>query len=54
MTSLRNLGRMDRGLRVVLGMVLGIAGILISGHPHVGRALGIAGAIVILSGGCGT
>jgi hypothetical protein len=49
-----NLGRMDRGLRVALGVALGIAGILVSGHPYLGRALGIAGAVVILSGGCGT
>jgi hypothetical protein len=49
-----NLGRMDRGLRVVLGLGLGIAGILVNGYPYVGRTLGIAGALVILSGGCGT
>jgi hypothetical protein len=54
MASLRNLGKMDRRLRVALGVGLGIAGTLVSGHPHVGRALGIAGAIVILSGNCGT
>jgi hypothetical protein len=47
MASLLNLGRMDRGLRVALGVGLGIAGILINGHPHVGRALGITGALVI-------
>jgi hypothetical protein len=45
---------MDRGLRVALGVGLGIAGILINGHPHLGRALGITGALVILSGACGT
>jgi hypothetical protein len=49
-----NLGRMDRGLRVVLGVGLAIVGIMVSGHPYVGRALGVAGAVVILSGGCGT
>jgi GTP1/Obg family GTP-binding protein len=54
MASLLNLGRMDRGLRVVLGIGLAIAGILVSGHPNVGRALGVTGALVILSGGCGT
>jgi hypothetical protein len=54
MASILNLGRMDRGLRVALGVGLGIAGILVNGHAYVGRALGIAGALVILSGGCGT
>jgi hypothetical protein len=54
MALLLNLGRMDRGLRVALGIGLGIAGILVSGHPNVGRALGVTGALVILSGGCGT
>jgi hypothetical protein len=54
MKSILNLGRMDRGLRVVLGIGLGIAGIMVSGHPYVGRTLGVAGALVILSGGCGT
>ena len=54
MAMVLNLGRMDRGLRVALGVALGIAGILINGHPYVGRALGIAGALVILSGACGT
>lgn len=54
MASILNLGRMDRGLRVALGVGLGIAGILVSGHAYLGRLLGIAGALVILSGGCGT
>ena len=54
MALLLNLGRMDRGLRVALGIGLGIAGILVSGHAYVGRLLGITGALVILSGGCGT
>jgi hypothetical protein len=49
-----NLGGADRGLRIILGLALGGAGILISGHPYVGRALGVAGAVVILSGACGT
>lgn len=49
-----NLGGIDRSLRVALGIALGAAGILVSGHPYVGRALGVAGAVVILSGGCGT
>jgi hypothetical protein len=54
MAVVLNLGRMDRGLRVTLGVGFGIAGILVNGHPYFGRALGIAGAIVILSGACGT
>jgi hypothetical protein len=35
------------------GVSLGIARILINGHPYVGRS-GIAGAVVILSRACGT
>ncbi|NDQ57117.1 MAG: hypothetical protein GZ088_08600 [Acidipila sp.] len=49
-----NLGRTDRALRMVLGMALGITGILISGHPHLGRILGITGAVIILGAGWGT
>jgi hypothetical protein len=41
-------------VRVVLGLAIGLAGILISGHPNVGRALGVLGALVILSGACGS
>ena len=44
MATFLNLGRMDRALRVVLGIALGIAGILVNGHPYLGWALGIAGA----------
>jgi hypothetical protein len=54
MAMVLNVGRMDRSLRVALGIGLGIAGIVVDGHPYVGRALGIAGALVILSGACGT
>ena len=53
MASFLNVGRMDRALRIVLGVGLGIAGILVHGHPYLGSALGIAGASVILSGTCG-
>ena len=53
MATFLNVGRMDRALRVVLGIGLGIAGILGNGHPYFGWALGIAGASVILSGTCG-
>ena len=49
-----NLGRRDRALRMALGIGLGIAGILVNGHPYVGRALGVTGALVLLSGACGT
>ena len=49
-----NLGRTDRALRMVLGIALGITGILISGHPHLGRILGITGAVIILGAGWGT
>jgi hypothetical protein len=44
---------MDRALRVGLGIGLGIAGILVSGHRYLGWALGIVGVLVILSGTCG-
>ncbi len=53
MASFLNVGRTDRTLRIVLGVGLGIAGILVHGHPYLGVALGIAGASVILSGTCG-
>ena len=53
MATFLNVGRMDRALRVVLGIGLGIAGILVNGHPYLGWALGIAGASIILSGTCG-
>jgi hypothetical protein len=49
-----NLGRIDRTVRIVLGIGLGILGILINGHPYFGRLLGIVGAMVILSATWGT
>ena len=49
-----NLGRTDRTLRVVLGIGLGITGILIDGHPSVGRLFGVLGAPLILSAFRGT
>jgi len=53
MATFLNVGRTDRALRVVLGIGIGIAGILVTSHPYLGWALGIAGASVILSGTCG-
>jgi hypothetical protein len=53
MATFLNVGRLDRILRVALGIGLGIAGILVSGHPYLAWALGIAGASVIFSGVCG-
>jgi hypothetical protein len=53
MATFLNVGRTDRTLRVILGIGLGIAGILVNGHPYLGLALGIVGASVILSGTCG-
>lgn len=44
-----NLGRVDRAFRVVLSVGLAIAGILVNGHPNVGRGLGVAGVLVFLA-----
>jgi hypothetical protein len=49
-----NLGRADRVLRVFLGGALGVAGILVNGHPLLGRLMGVAGAVIILSAFWGT
>jgi hypothetical protein len=49
-----NLGGADRTVRTLLGVGLGVTGILINGHPVLGRLLGVAGAAVILSGMWGT
>jgi hypothetical protein len=54
MTSFVNVGRVDRRIRLVVGLALGISGILVSGYPNLGRGLGIVGALFILSGLCGT
>ncbi|MGB2675750.1 MAG: YgaP-like transmembrane domain [Candidatus Acidiferrum sp.] len=53
MATFLNVGRIDRALRVGLGIGLVIAGILVNGHRYLGWALGIAGVLVILSGTCG-
>ena len=52
--SFINVGAVDRRIRFALGIALGVSGILVSGHPNLGRALGLAGALFILSGICGT
>jgi hypothetical protein len=54
MASFANVGRIDRRIRVTLGIALGVSGILMSGHPNLGWWLGVAGALFILSGICGT
>jgi hypothetical protein len=54
MTSFVNVGRVDRRIRLGLGVALGVSGILVSGHHNVGIWLGVAGASFILSGICGT
>jgi Protein of unknown function (DUF2892) len=51
---LLNLGSFDRSVRIAPGLAIGLTGILISGQPYVGRALGFLGALVILSGACGS
>lgn len=44
----------NRRIRVTLGIALGVSSILVSGHPNLGKALDVAGALVILSRICGT
>jgi Protein of unknown function (DUF2892) len=53
MATFCNVGRTDRTLRVALGVSLGIASIIASGHSSLRWGLAIAGASVILSGFCG-
>jgi len=50
----RNVGRTDQVARIVLGVLIAATGILMSGHPVLGRLMGIIGALTILSGGCAT
>ena len=56
MAGFLNVGRLDRTLRVALGIGPGFAAILVNPnrHPYLGSVLGIAGASVIFSGVCGT
>jgi hypothetical protein len=54
MAGFVNVGRLDRRIRLALGIALGVSGILVSGHANLGRGLGITGALFILSGICGT
>jgi Protein of unknown function (DUF2892) len=54
MSSFVNVGKVDRRIRLVFGVALGVSGIVVSGHPNFGRGLGIVGALLILSGICGT
>jgi Protein of unknown function (DUF2892) len=54
MASFANVGRIDRRIRVALGIAFGVSGILVSGHPNLGWWLGVAGVLFILSGICGT
>ena len=55
MATFFNVGRVDRTLRLALGIAFGIAGILVNvkNHPYLGWALGIVGISVIFSGVCG-
>jgi len=53
MGAISNLGRSDRVLRIGLGLILGVAGI-ISSHEVLGRVMGVAAALLILSAAWGT
>ena len=53
MGAISNLGRNDRVLRAGLGLCLGVASIL-SGHEVLGRLMGVAAALLILSAAWGT
>ena len=49
-----NVGRTDQIVRIVLGVLIASTGILMNGHPLLGRLMGFVGALTILSGGCAT
>jgi Inner membrane protein YgaP-like, transmembrane domain len=53
MSALFNVGRVDRLLRLVLGIGLEVAAILAEGHPYARWGLALGGIAVILSGTCG-
>jgi len=50
----RNVGRTDQIARIIPGVLIAATGILMSGHPMLGRLMGVVGALTILSGGCAT
>jgi hypothetical protein len=54
MNLICNLNATDRSLRMIIGAGIGIGGILVSGHPWLGRMMGVAGALLILSAASGT
>ncbi|MGH9716041.1 MAG: hypothetical protein ACRD4R_04835 [Candidatus Acidiferrales bacterium] len=53
MATACSLGRTDRVLRILLGAGIGVSGIMMSGHPYLGRFMGVAGAAVILGAAWG-
>jgi hypothetical protein len=54
MNIVRNLNGTDRMLRVIIGIAIGIGGIFVSGHPWLGRLMGVAGGLLILSAAGGS
>lgn len=54
MNWIRNLSGTDRSLRVMMGAGIGVSGIFVSGHPWLGRMMGVAGALLILSAASGS
>ena len=53
MSTLFNVGRTDRVLRLLLGVGLGLSAVLVHGHPYARLSLILVGIAVILSGTCG-
>lgn len=52
-TALSNVGRKDRRVRLVLGIGLVMAGVLVHSHGWLRWTLGLAGLSSMLSGVCG-
>jgi Protein of unknown function (DUF2892) len=50
MSTLFNVGRWDRVVRLVLGLALGVSAIFVDGHPYARWGLMLGGIAVILSG----